>query len=556
MTELVYFPAITAVEERLDFATAVFSARAGEAAHTVRELPRLSLTYKYSTLQTLLDFKALAEKIGSSLCRMPYWLSYGIAQGLIAGSSSITLEIDYLRFPVDTKEILIYENLNKWELVEVSAFSSGILTLNTPLIQDYSKVYIVPVLQGYILEGVKFTENSAEVSFQTDYCNPLSESFLTFNGIPVCPFKFEKTSVEHRVMRKTEVFDTISGQTEPLDVELYDRLPHSGNLIAIGRTQINSLRNFLTFLEGKKVQFYLSMGFPDLEPRDTELLLGATYLDVEKSKRLPSEKVLAIKNLTETVYVNVNFLEQVSPTITRVHFSEPMPAGISNIKGLEFLNLVRSDTDSFTISHKSKWLALVGLPVITTKPLVYSGVSPVADWQLVHDLEFTDSDFRNYATPDAGNYWNITVWTGVPSYVPNNSGGFAVTGCTFYLSPVLETSKFAAVEFSVLTTVYDSLLVEGTSAGEYIYITAEGFLKVESTVTTETLTLNTYYTFLFKQTGANSVEIYLKKAGSFTLLMTSANEMLVRGNLEFNSPWGRDVLSERIDFVKLYIKNN
>ena len=120
MTEVVYFPAKTAIEEELQFLTSILSAKAGEFAYDVRELPRWGLSYNYSTIQTSSDFKAIAEKLGSNLCKMPIWLSYGVATGLSAGSSSITLLLNYLWFPVDTKEVLIFNALNAWELRSVT----------------------------------------------------------------------------------------------------------------------------------------------------------------------------------------------------------------------------------------------------------------------------------------------------------------------------------------------------------------------------------------------------------------------------------------------------
>lgn|SRR5574343_453172 len=198
-------------------------------------------------------------------------------------------------------------------------------------------------------------------------------------------------------------------------------------------------------------------------------------------------------------------------------------------------------------------LVLGGVSTGISKSILDAGF--LADWTTTYILNF-QNNFGNSVESDPNNLWNVTIWAGTPSYVSNGSGGLAVTDCVFVLDPTIEDNNAVAIEFSVMSTIYDNVLVEGTSANPYITITANGYLKIEDTITSEVMYPNIYYSFIFKQIESGMVEIYLKKEGTYQLVLTSFNPFLVRGNLEFNSPWGRDMSTERIDFVKLYVKGS
>ena len=190
--------------------------------------------------------------------------------------------------------------------------------------------------------------------------------------------------------------------------------------------------------------------------------------------------------------------------------------------------------------------------------LAHGTTAPTQDliWLPLEAREMNEN-LQNSATPVSPPVtWVLNQWAGTATYVPSPTGT-ALANATFYVGYATEPPPglYLAIEFSIMTTVYNTLLVETTSAVNLIEVNAEGFFVIESTVTDKACVLGQYYDFWVEDNEVTTgVTYYLKENGVYHIIKEGPNRSVTRHNLEFNTPWGHDQTTERIDFVRLYQK--
>lgn len=215
----------------------------------------------------------------------------------------------------------------------------------------------------------------------------------------------------------------------------------------------------------------------------------------------------------------------------------------------------RSENNSLVSIHKS-----AVAPAGASKPW---SVLPDLDVIILPEilrLDFNNNLTNTAANPDPDIYWTVNQWAGTPTYVAGPTAeDLAVTNCCFYISPFIYNgfNPPVVVEISLLitllSTVNNNLLTENTSAGSIIELSPTNHILYQGVDTGQTVNLNEYFTLLFQYSSAtDKTELFFKNGTTYISLGVNTGSPVLNWNFEVNSPWGRDMASERIASIVAY----
>lgn len=195
-----------------------------------------------------------------------------------------------------------------------------------------------------------------------------------------------------------------------------------------------------------------------------------------------------------------------------------------------------------------------------SKPWAALPIDGFIDLPEILRMDFNNSMDNTPANPDANIYWTVNTWHGAPSYVEGvDSSDIAVTNCCFFIAPYIYggTTPPVPVEISLLitllSTISDNMLIENTSAGSTISLSPTNHILYQGVDTGRVVALNEYFTLLFQYSSAtDKTTLFIKDGSAYINLGDNTGNQVIPWNFEVNSPWGRDMLTERISSIIAY----
>ena len=377
------FPASTDISEKYDWLTSVISCKNGETLEALREYSRYTVEYSY-IFRNIKDFnyaKTLAERIGVDKFYLPVWWSYGVAVGISSGVTSFSLVVNFLDLPSVVKYVLLYSANDNWEVAEINTLIGNTVTLLSPITKNYNKLWVIPLIEG-TTSGITFEKGrgnlyKAKLTFNGDYSLPLPnalEVFPTLETVPVISVRFlDNPAFTFTLTKSYETLESPLGITEQIANKDYAQYSFTLTLTASTHATSNQTLATLNSLKGRGSIFWLPSTSQDLKMITPTLAAGATSLIVETtnySTTVTVNRAVKITGKEGIFYTMLGAVTNLTAFTDSLEIAIPSVIDITEITSVEFMYLVRLDSDSIAVNYTNKKFLRASLALITAKFLL------------------------------------------------------------------------------------------------------------------------------------------------------------------------------------------
>lgn len=361
---VVFFPFIPHTEytESREYLTDIIQSISGETSLELREAPRQRLNFNYY-------FKSLAEySLAKNLIKSyshiglatPLWAQIKPINALAINITTITINTTNLDIAIGNIAV-VFLNYTKYEIVEISAFTSTTVDLKLPLTQSFPKCFFIPVKIGINEREVSFKRQKASVNFlDMEFLIPdgfYSASFAgyeMFNSLPVVSkATIVSGSLTENIKRDQNILTNDVGNITIIENENYTRLYSTVAFKAKGQTEIYALKRFLDYLNGRSGYFYLPSFSLDAIPVTNSLAAGVNTIVINYTgfTLAPPKYIRVIGNIT----VNFTVLSVAASGVNTetITLSTNNPTVISNITSIQILTKMRSASDNLEIKYNA-----------------------------------------------------------------------------------------------------------------------------------------------------------------------------------------------------------
>ena len=378
-------------DEFLEFATDVLNAAAGKEQRIApRDLAReaYSIRYRVDGIERQ-KLQALLFDWQDKIVGLPLWeyeleltvaASAGATQFQTVGASAADFRVGGLVF--------VYKNGTTLEAMTITAVSDTLIEVAEESQNDYAVGdKIMPLRVGQIRNvpsgrrwNVLLEEFDLLISFVDNHIGePAASSSAwnsaTHNGRPVldeCNVMVGDAKVESW-QRKVVILDNVSGV--PFQSSVWDRSKRQTTKVFTARSfsQIANLRAFLRWARGRQRSFYLPTKIEDLTA-GADIAVATAILDIVKidyvrfiASRDPKKRfrITYSNGTSEEKVIQSSASHPSDATLERLTLTTTWGANhaVADIVRIEFLELVRFDTDRFRIRHLRPGLASLTAPV-------------------------------------------------------------------------------------------------------------------------------------------------------------------------------------------------
>lgn len=376
-TRVVMFPfqPETPIEETLAFLTDIIEGQNGmEQRIALRKNPRQELEVTYileddgaeRTRMENLIFDWQARNWG-----VPVWFeSTKATADITLGDTVINVESTaYASYRVGGLVVIIKDDAT-FDALEIASFTSTTITLASPVNNSYTaaevRVYPVRVCQMRDKEGgERFQVNAVRYRFRFSSVDNREDiastaGYNTFNSKVI----FDGANLidgSHQVAfeRNIEIVDGVTGKREQFSAWSRGKKGSIKGFAVTSRASLWALRQVLHSLRGRQTSFYLPTFQKDLKPVAT-LANGTSSLDIEhvyynlfvrERNYLKRIRVHLINGTT--IDRTITGSAAISATVERLTLNTTWASNytVEDVARIEFIQLVRFDTDKFKIEH-------------------------------------------------------------------------------------------------------------------------------------------------------------------------------------------------------------
>jgi hypothetical protein len=276
-----------------------------------------------------------------------------------------------------------FTNANTYDVLNITAVTATTITAADPSVNAYPKgTRIIPLRLARITGAVsarRFVNNLEvfRVEFEVvdnDTGTPTASTagWSTYNGrvlLDDCNATPEEMGEQFN--RRLFVIDNQTGVVNVRTPWDRSKRSHQKGFVARNRADILKLRRLLSALRGRQKAFYIPTFFDDLTVVAT-LTIGTSTMDVdniEYSRFVGARDPMRIFKITFTDGTSLVRIVQssakISNTVERLTLDTTWPATrtVAEIRRVQFYELVRFDTDQFTITYPRIGLATLQAPV-------------------------------------------------------------------------------------------------------------------------------------------------------------------------------------------------
>ena len=285
---------------------------------------------------------------------------------------------------------IVYTDYFTYDIVEISAITDTLLTITGQAVYAYpANTKIIPVrvcrVKGSIktsvtkfnaMETFSVTYESLDNDTGTQAANTAAWNANTYNSkvlLDDCNIMSGvsiRTELEHNVT----ILDNQTGIVTTNSAWDTNKRRSVKGFFCQSRAAVNDLKAFLRGVRGRQVSFYLPTFLPDLTVGD-DLAIGSTNFDIEHidyTRFIQSRESKVTFKITFTDGTSLVRVVQSSvdhptdATLERLTLDTTWPANrtVAEVSRVEFYELVRFNTDDFSIRYSRDGLAKMQAPVI------------------------------------------------------------------------------------------------------------------------------------------------------------------------------------------------
>lgn len=355
----------TPVVEHLQFKTSILRGIDGsEQRIPLRKVPRRVLEMRIIDRLQLMD-SILFSQAGAELS-VPRWYEPAyLSAAASIGSSTIDVNTTALSEFVAGEYLMVSLSSYVFDVVEIDTVNPTDIVLANVLTHSYPVgAQVVPVSRAYVEGPVQVTKRMGEGKFDAKLVE-----FPIDNDLGLTPYAPHELTID-------DVNYSDSGQArQSIRVQAYRTDGNYGlfEVVALrdgsdkgftlgfrthSRQELWDLRELIYKLQGRAVSFYLTTSDQDLTLAD-DLTISQTLMDVENcgySSYVNEEHTIRVvmkdgSTLTRTI----TSWSVLSDTVERLVVNSAWPASVDkkDVDRIEFIELVRLDTDDVTIRHFS-----------------------------------------------------------------------------------------------------------------------------------------------------------------------------------------------------------
>ena len=370
------FPPEVPIRETLSFLTNIIDSLNGEEQRiALRKNPRQEFEFSIfredgadrARLENLL-FEWQARSFG-----IPVWHEFTRLTSDIAINDTVinVQSTAYADYRVGGIAIIL-KNDAVLDALEVSAITSTTLTFSTPVSNAYDfddpDVIVCPVRIAVMRSkqgGEKYQVNATSFQFQFLVINNEADiadasAFNTFNSKVILDGSNAINGTHAQILEKNiEVIDGLTGKRDQFSSWSRGKRGSMKGFVTNSRQSLWEMRQLLHELRGRQVSFYLPTFQKDLVPVAT-LANATASLDVTHinynvfvQQRNPNARIRVHLTNGTTIDRTVTGSSVVSTTVERLTVNSNWSTDITvaEINRIEYIQLVRFDTDKFEIDH-------------------------------------------------------------------------------------------------------------------------------------------------------------------------------------------------------------
>lgn len=365
------------VGETLRFSTDVRMARSGEFRDSLHDATQI-LGYEYTLVSAnpvLLEQRFRTNPAGEWL--VPIWHDMTITEGLGYGDTYIMVdEGDYRA----SGKAFVYQDDSNYEIVDIDTYGSGQINLVGFLSQDYDEgTLVAPVLTAIAPNGLtrstRINVTDYSVTFYvTEPKNLSAANLATYEGYDIANMTpAVLSSLDGSLKQKLDFIENGFGSMALVTQETYTRWRGSLSYVDYTNATRWATREFLHRCRGKDRPFWLPTFSKDLRLANPSGAF-ATSLQIVANRVYNSSDLVGRYIYFEDITgspVGIREIDAVSGTspIT-IQLSSGFAFSTAVEDTVEFVHLVRFDSDQFEIEHRrieGGWLSTVSSPVVEVK---------------------------------------------------------------------------------------------------------------------------------------------------------------------------------------------
>lgn len=359
------FKPIDDMQETLEFKTDILQSFEGEQRMAIRFAPRQTFQAEfYLTEQQFAFAKGLSSQFANKVYGFPIWYEQSSVALIVSGATTITVDTTNADYR-NASAFLIFESLDKYEVLEIASFTSTTITPKSPVMNSYASCKVVPLRYARTLSGMTFRRQpggiifaSAEFTVTDNYNlsgNSATISYPTYKSKYVLTQDRMTTSnVSEKILRSVDVFDNGQGV-----IELEDKTDYFDNVMNVTfdvttKAQRWVLLKFMHTVKGKRGSFYIPTWNSDLVVLEklipSSLAMKVSHIGYELYRTV-TDIMVQLNNGTLIFNRVLSGSDQGTYENLSVETAWPYEIEVANIKRVCFMHLVRFDTDSIELRH-------------------------------------------------------------------------------------------------------------------------------------------------------------------------------------------------------------
>ena len=401
ITEIVPFIPLRKFSNTVTWVSDVLATKNSEEQFSVQSYPRehKKVTYRFRTLEEFTYAKHWFYGHSGTYIGVPQWEHYSLKTGISAGTTFIPTTSDEGRLPIQSYGsningyLIIYENINKYEVRKISNFSSNLAILSTPVSQSYSNCFVAPVYPGFSRTGFIVQENRTERTITAEYTIPYSFYYtpggsggylefedyfeIDYGSVWIRP-KLMLGSLQTGYRHELNIFDTDLSIPHISLKENKTRWLGEIQLASTSYTELYKIYKQFQALSGRSTIIYIPTGDYDFKPIGG-ISAGSDLLQVEgtdmstfglKNIHITSKNTIIRNTDPFSIYTNNynNYIIvdawPIGDGSEYLQLSETQTYAVSDIIKIELLLKCRLDTDSVTFDHETNEICTVKVPII------------------------------------------------------------------------------------------------------------------------------------------------------------------------------------------------
>lgn len=281
---------------------------------------------------------------------------------------------------------VIFESATKFDVLVLSAVGANSLTFTTtPLLNSYAAgIRVAPVALGFFVNAVDSERSfvlleSFRVAFQvTDNDTGMFTGSTTGWSSQAGKVLLDDCNVvdggsANKFVQRVTLIDNGTGRTEVFSGWATNRRGHPKGFTARGRAAYRKLKRLLLALRGPQVSFYIPTFAEDLTVVGTMVattaLVDVTNIGYTKNVQARAPKVTFRITFTDgsSLVRSVQSSVEIDASTERLTLDATWPTTRTpaEVVRVEFLELSRFDTFSFTFAHRGGGLVTLTAPVKT-----------------------------------------------------------------------------------------------------------------------------------------------------------------------------------------------